>query len=303
MVFVVAAGGCGAPGGQSAQEEALVVDDALSWDVLQDSTHRVASIGGFSGPEAVRYDADQDVWFVSNFDGPGGEKDANGFISRVSAESGEVLDLRFAMGTAQRPLHAPRGMWIAGDTLWAVDVDGLHGFDRHTGGSLAFIDLSFLDPGFLNDVARGPDGALYVTDTGRSRLYRVLGSDVSVALADSVLGNPNGITWDDTRAFFVMVPWDPGFRVSSWRVGEAVQPFGPGTTPGRLDGIEPLDRRLLVASQRDSTIMLMDAGEIRPLIRVAGAPADIGVDRRRRRVAVPYIALNRVDVWQLPPSG
>jgi hypothetical protein len=33
---------------------------------------------------------------------------------------------------------------------------------------------------------------------------------------------------------------------------------------------------------------------------VAGAPADIGIDTRRNRVAVPYIDLDRVDIWQLP---
>jgi hypothetical protein len=33
---------------------------------------------------------------------------------------------------------------------------------------------------------------------------------------------------------------------------------------------------------------------------VPGRPADIGVDTRRGRVAVPYIALNRVDIWALP---
>jgi hypothetical protein len=32
---------------------------------------------------------------------------------------------------------------------------------------------------------------------------------------------------------------------------------------------------------------------------VAGRPADIGIDTRRQRVAVPYVALNRVDIWSL----
>jgi len=76
--------------------------------------------------------------------------------------------------------------------------------------------------------------------------------------------------------------------------------FGPRTTPGRLDGIEPIDKRLLLASQTDSTIVLMDGGTTRAIIKVMGAPADIGVDTKRRRVAVPYVALNRVDIWQLP---
>lgn len=302
-VLALSAGACGTasePSAQEGEEERDEFFDSLYWDVVQDSTHRVASLGGFAGPEAIRYDPDQDVWFVSNFNGPGGERDANGFISRVAAATGAVENFRFAQGTAEHPLHAPRGMYVVGDTLWVADVDGIHGFHRRSGAHLSFVDMTGLEPGFLNDVARGPDGALYVTDTGKSSVYRVLGQDVTVALADTALGNPNGITWDATRDLLIMVPWDAGFRVNTWRLGEAPVGFGPRNMPGGLDGIEPIDRRLLVASQSDSTVLLMDGGITRPLIRVGGRPADIGVDTRRRRVAVPYIALNRVDIWQLP---
>jgi hypothetical protein len=31
-----------------------------------------------------------------------------------------------------------------------------------------------------------------------------------------------------------------------------------------------------------------------------GEPADIGIDTRRQHVAVPYLDLNRVDIWRLP---
>ena len=272
----------------------------LTWETVQDSTDRHAFVAGLSGPEAVRYDPDQDVWFVSNFNGDGGQRDGNGFITRVSAETATVESLRFAQGTPERPLHAPRGMYIVGETLWVADIDGIHGFDRRTGASQTFVDLTSFAPGVLNDVARGPDGALYVTDTGKSSVYRIAGGEASVALADPGLGNPNGITWDATRSLLVLVPWDPGRRVNTWRVGEAPVGFGPRSTPGRLDGIESIDKRLLVASQTDSTIVLMDAGITKAIIKTMGAPADIGVDTKRRRVAVPYIGLNRVDIWQLP---
>lgn len=72
------------------------------------------------------------------------------------------------------------------------------------------------------------------------------------------------------------------------------------TTAGFIDGVEIVDGRVIVASQADSSLHVLDGGDDRVLVRVPGRPADIGVDTRRRRVAVPYIALGRVDVWALP---
>lgn len=274
--------------------------DELHWEVVQSPAQAIFRIDGFSGPESVRYDPDQDVWFVGNFNGDGGERDGNGFVSRVEAASGRMETLRFAQGTPAYPLHAARGMAITGDTLWVADIDGVHLFDRRTGAQLAFVDLTAFEPGFLNDIAQGPDGALYVTDTGRSAVYRIEGRQFTEALLSDALGGPNGITFDDSRGVLVLMPWRADARVHTWRPGQAPQGFGPTSTPGGLDGVEPVDRRLLLASQTDSSLHLMDAGGSRRVIRVAGRPADIGLDTRRRRVAVPYIALDRVDVWQLP---
>ncbi len=267
---------------------------------LQDSTHRLFSIEGLDGPEAVRYDPDQDVYFVSNFAGDGGERDANGFITRASAE-GAIETLRFAVGTGEAPLHAPRGMFITGDTLWAADADGVHGFDRRTGAHRAFVDFRSFEPGFLNDVAAGPEGTLYVTDTGRSRVYSVRGRQVAVAVEDALLGPPNGIARDAAGDRFVLASWSDDPTIRAWRSGgtglEDVVTLASG---GHLDGIEVMDGGILVASQDDTSIHLAAGGSSRAIIRTPGRPADIAVDTRRGRVAVPYVALNRVDVWALP---
>lgn len=266
----------------------------------QDTTHVVATMTGFEGPEAVRFDPEQDVWFVANF-GPGGEdpRDANGYISRVRAD-GRVEARRFMAGTSAAPLHMPRGMFIAGDTLWVADVDGVHGFHRRDGRHLAFIDFRAHEPGFLNDVAVGPEGALYVTDTGRARVYRVAGAGGRPeVLADSLPGSINGITRDDARGVLLLAPW------GDVRVLRALTPAGRVdsvlTLPaGRADGIEPLADGILVATQTDSSLWVVSATGPRRVVRTRGRPADIGWDGGRRRVAVPYIALNRVDVWELP---
>src|SRR5258705_7844130 len=172
-----------------------------------DRARLVASPGGFFQPEAVRYDPDQDIYFVSSWgSGAPDAKDNNGFISRLTPD-GAVERPRFiAGGTGGARLHAPRGMTIVGDTLWVVDADAVRGFNRRTGAPVATVDFSSYKLGFLNDIAAGPD-ALYLTDTGTNQIYRIAGRRVTVALKDSALGGPNGITWDASGSRLLVVPY------------------------------------------------------------------------------------------------
>lgn len=292
LLSLLAGGILVAPGLQAQQPDGARVQDSA--DVL-------FSITGLAGPEAVRYDPEQDVYFVASFGERGDEpRDANGFISRVAARDGTMESLRFMTGTSAAPLHMPRGMFIRHDTLWVADVDGVHGFDVRTGAHAAFVDFTAHDPGFLNDIAVGADGLLYVTDTGLGRVYRVTADEVAeVAVEDDRTGPPNGITWDPARGAFLLAPWADETMLRAWDPATGEIRDVARLVGGRFDGIEVVDGGVLVASQVDSTLHLLSGDGSRPLIRVPGRPADIGVDTRRGRVAVPYIALDRVDVFVL----
>lgn len=260
----------------------------------------LAQITGLAEPEAVRYDDEHDVYYVSNFNGDGGERDGNGFITLASAD-GEVLELQFMTGTDDFPMHAPRGMNIEGGLLWVADVDGVHGFNRETGAHAAFHDLSSFEPGFLNDIGVDGSGTLYVTDTGQPRVYAINDGVASIAVEDQALGPANGITWDSREGRFVFAPWHGVTEFAAWTPGPdgGTMAVAGSIDAAFFDGIEPFEGGFLVASQSDSSLYLMTATEATQRLRVAGNPADIGLDTRRNNVAVPYISLNRVDIWSL----
>jgi len=256
---------------------------------------------GFVAPEAVRYDPDQDVYFVGNW-GPGAASatDNNGYISRMRPD-GQIETLKFIAGGANGVvLHAPRGMYIVGDTLWVADADAVRGFNRKTGAKLANVDFSALDRGFLNDVAADATGTVYVTDTGKNKLYKVQGGPTLV-LADSVLGAPNGITWDAGNRRFIIVPFGGSHSLRAWVPGTTTLTDITTSTGAKWDGVEVLSGgRILASSQADSSIHVFDGATGHAIIHTQGGPADIAVDTKRNRVAVPVVALNHVEIYDLP---
>jgi hypothetical protein len=258
---------------------------------------------GFVAPEAVRYDPDQDVYFVGNWGpGPASATDNNGYISRMKPD-GQIETLKFiAGGTNRVVLHAPRGMYIVGDTLWVADADAVRGFNRRTGEKLVNVDFSGLDRGFLNDVAADATGTVYVTDTGRNKVYKVQGEGgPTLVVSDSALGSPNGITWDAANKRMIIVPYG-GFKgIRAWVPGTTSLTDVGMSTGAKYDGVEVLsDGRVLVSSQADSSIHVFRGNSGHAIIHTLGAPADIAVDTKRNRVAVPVVALNHVEIFEIP---
>lgn len=72
---------------------------------------------------------------------------------------------------------------------------------------------------------------------------------------------------------------------------------------GRFDGVERLgDGRVLVTSWSDSSLHVIADGEMQRMITNLWQPADLGVDTRRGRVAIPLVLQGRVEFWELPDA-
>ena len=273
----------------------------------------VRNIVGFQGPESVRYDPELDAFFVSNMTGLGSAQDGNGYIVRVSASTEDSAVVLAQGGVNGVTLDAPKGLAVHGDTLWAADISALRAFDKRTGAPLTTIDFAPLGAVQLNDVAVGPDGTLHVTDTGiimsdkgvihvgPDRIY-VVGPNrsITVAAEGPQLGRPNGITWDAAGKRWIVISFDPfNGQVMVDPKGSA-KPQLIRTGKGQLDGVEALpDGALLFTSWADSSVHLLRNGRDQPIIRAVPVPADIGIDTKRNRLAIPLSMLGTVQLWTL----
>jgi hypothetical protein len=276
----------------------------------------IKAIDGFYGPEGVKYDSAQDVWFVSNLLGYGSVKDGAGYIVRIPAGALGPPTLLVQGGVNGATLDAPKGMALQGDTLWVADIDVLRGFDRRTGAPRGSIDLRPQHAVLLNDVTVGHDGSLYATDSGilmtkegvlhpgGDRIFRIgAGHHVEVVAAGGVLGRPNGIVPDPGGNGVMVVSFDPFhsqlYRLTSQGARASITPLGHGK--GKFDGVDVAPRGgFVVSCWNDSSIHLMDRGRDLRIIGGLSQPADIAVDTRRNRIAIPQVVRGRVEFWQLP---
>ncbi len=266
---------------------------------------------GLQNPSTIIMDLEEDVYLVANTNGEPTQETANGFISRLSPD-GEVLDLEWIeLSATARPLNAPRGMAIRGDTLFVADIDCIRMFDRTTAEDLGLTCLDGVT--FIADIDVGEEGSLFVTDaglrwedgamqpTGTDAVYRVVleeGRRGSTLAQGDDLGNPTGIAVG-ARGIFVTAPG----------TGElfALSPDG-----ARTDILPPSDRELtaltfladgsfVFSSVSGESLTMVDAGgQIMEL--AAGVPdaQGLGYDVARHRLLVAIPSEDRLLFMDLP---
>lgn len=174
----------------------LVTENMGGWGFLcQDAGAVFAAPGlkeawrtpaGFAMPETVAFDPSRKVLYVSGYDGFNPSRDeGKQTIARISPDR-KTVDLRWVGG-----LKNPAGLAVAGDTLYAVEATSLVEVDIPSAKLVKRTPV----PGarFLNDIAVGPGGAIYLSDSLRDVIFRCSGGQFEEWVQGPEIGRPNGL--------------------------------------------------------------------------------------------------------------
>ena len=259
---------------------------------------------GFSAPESVVYDADRDLFYVSNMGTHGeGAAPGDGFISRLDGE-GRILDLQWVQG-----LENPKGLALANGRLYVGDDDALVEIDLEHGAIVARRWPRDGGPGQFNDCTADAAGNVYVYSRRLATIYRLSPEGftpwVEVDVENS--GHFNGLRADGERllagSWEVPTTGKAGhlstFDLADGHAGRI------GDAPiGHIDGIEPDGRGGWTVTDFSPGRLLHVAadGTVTELLVLMPGTADHLYLPERQLLLVPLLRNNRLLAFRWAPG-
>jgi sugar lactone lactonase YvrE len=255
---------------------------------------------GIETPESVYVDAASGFIFASQIAGAPDGRDGNGRIVKLGGD-GEVVSATWVTG-----LNAPKGLRSHNGTLWTADLDEVIGIDIASGSitSRTRIDGAL----FLNDVAVGPDGTVYVSDMMANRIHAVRDGKAAVFAEGEQLEWPNGLLVDGNR--LIVGGWGkpkpdfstdvPGRLFALDLQTKQKTPITPKPF-ANIDGVE-IDGRggYVVSDYLAGKVMQVSAtGEVRDVRQFKPGAADIAFVAAGNVLIVPHMNENTVAAYDL----
>jgi sugar lactone lactonase YvrE len=268
---------------------AMAADYAQAWKAT-----------GFMAPESVSYDAASKSLFVSNINSQNFiEANGKGYISELGLD-GSLIKEKFVEG-----LNAPKGTYVAGGKLYVATVEALVEIDIAT----AKIANTYKAPGatFFNDVAVGPDGRAFLTETLQGAIYVLENGALSQWLADPQLTGANGIIVDGgTLLVATLGDVSKGFdklkpsNVKSVDIAtKKITDYGSPAPIGALDGIELMDGGVMVTDNSGGRLLeVKPDGSTIVLATPGPGAADLEYIPHQHLVVIPMLQSGEVAAYK-----
>src|SRR5688500_4865719 len=251
-------------------------------------------------PESIYYDEPSGFIFTSQINGMPTDRDGNGRIVKLNAD-GTVAAANWVTG-----LNAPKGLRSHNGTLWTADLDDVVGIDIASGRITSVAKIAGAQ--FLNDVAVGPDGTVYVSDFLANRIYSLKDGTVTTFADGEQLEYPNGLLVDGNR--LIVGAWGKPEADFSTKVPGRLYSLDLTTkqktliTPqpfGNIDGLESDGSGgYLVSDYLKGKILRVSAsGESTDIQTFMPGAADIGFIPSINAVLVPHMNENKVAAYDI----
>ena len=255
---------------------------------------------GMDAPESVYFDEASGSIFVSQIVGTPDGRDGMGHITRLDT-AGNVVDATWVDG-----FNAPKGLRSHDGMLWVSDIDQVVGIDIETGG---IVERIVIDGAmFLNDVAVGGDGTVYVSDMLATTIYAVVDGSASVFAEGADLEYPNGLLVDGDR--LIVAAWGapnedfstevPG-RVYALDLETAEKTLITEEPLGNLDGLESDGRGGFIVSDylAGRIIQVTAAGDVIDLRQFGPGTADLAYIPTGNVLLVPHMNESEVTAYDV----
>jgi sugar lactone lactonase YvrE len=297
-VFGIALSACSSPAPTGQPPAASSAPAATAAPAAMTSGWTVTE--GVDAPESVYIDAPSGSIFVSIIGGMPGDRDGNGRIMKLTPD-GKVVSATWVTG-----LNAPKGLRSHNGTLWTADIDEVVGIDIASGRVASKLKIDGAQ--FLNDVAVGDDGTVYVSDMLASKIYAVKDGKASVFAEGDNVEYPNGLLVDGDR--LLVGGWGKPEPDFSTKVPGHLFALDLKTkqktliTPrplGNIDGLE-LDGRggyIVTDYQKGLLLHVSSAGESKVLKQFKAGSADIAFVPTGNIVIVPHMNENTIAAYDI----
>ncbi len=255
---------------------------------------------GMDAPESAYYYEPKGWVFVSQVGGSPMEKDGNGRISILTLD-GTVVKADWITG-----LNAPKGLRAHGGRLWAADIDELVEIDIASARVLR--KLAVEGAKFLNDVAIGSDGTVYVSDTLISKIFAAKNGKSWVFAEGDAIEYPNGLLvegnslvvagWGKPEADFTTTVPGRLFKLDLRTKAKTLITKEP---TGNLDGLESDgDDGYIVTDWMAGKVLHVSAeGQVKLLKQFKQGTADCAFLPDSRTLILPHMLENRVAAYDL----
>jgi len=255
---------------------------------------------GVDAPESTYVDTASGSIFVSMIGGMPGDRDGNGRIMKLASD-GKVVAAAWVSG-----LNAPKGLRSHNGTLWTADIDEVVSMDIATGRVLSKLKIDGAQ--FLNDVAVGDDGTVYVSDMLASKIYAVKDGKATVFAEGDSIEYPNGLLVDGDR--LLVGGWGKPEADFTTKVPGHLFALDLKTkkktliTPkplGNIDGLE-LDGRggyIVTDYSKGQLIQVTSAGESRVLKEYKPGAADLAFVPTGNIAIIPHMQENTIAAYDL----